>query len=156
MEIINTEYHGWECLPQMKKLCDAVGMVAQYKYEINNCVRTSSVEEIVSAYRDMISEIQSILDDLDRNYTNVKFVTKKKAIQLNNTQMKMVGGCCICGDYYETAPFSIAKYEEWVDAEVRGIVILIQNQFPELSRGDREFLITGISPRGWVEMFGEL
>ena len=79
----------------------------------------------------------------------------KKAIQLNNTQMKMVGDCCICGDHYETAPFSIAKYEEWVDAETKGTVILVQNQFPELSRDDREFLITGISPRGWVKMFGE-
>lgn len=76
MEIIKTRYDGWECLPQMKKLCDAVGMVAQYKYEINNCVRTSSVEEIVNAYRNMISEMQDILDDLD-NYTNVEFVTNE-------------------------------------------------------------------------------
>lgn len=76
MRIINTEHDGWQCLPQMKDLCAAAGAVAEYKYEINNCVRTSSVEEIVNAYRNMISEMQDILDDLD-NYTNVEFVTNE-------------------------------------------------------------------------------
>ena len=76
MKIIKTRHDGWECLPQMKDLCDATGMVAQYKYEINNCVRTSSVEKIVIAYREMISEMENILDDLE-NYTNVEFVTNE-------------------------------------------------------------------------------
>ena len=76
MKIIKTEHDGWECLPQLKDLCDTTGLVAQYKYEINNCVRTSSVEEIVNAYRNMISEMQDILDDLD-NYTNIEFVTNE-------------------------------------------------------------------------------
>lgn len=32
---------------------------------------------------------------------------------------------------------------------------LIQNAFPELSAGEREFLITGITPEEWNELFSE-
>ena len=31
----------------------------------------------------------------------------------------------------------------------------IQDAFPELSSEQREFIKSGISPKGWVEMFGE-
>jgi len=30
----------------------------------------------------------------------------------------------------------------------------IQDALPELSTGDREFLISGFSPEGWKQMFG--
>lgn len=32
----------------------------------------------------------------------------------------------------------------------------IQYAMPSLSAGDREFLISGISPEGWEEFFGEV
>lgn len=32
---------------------------------------------------------------------------------------------------------------------------LVQDAFPTLSKEDREFLISGISPEGWVKTFGE-
>jgi hypothetical protein len=32
---------------------------------------------------------------------------------------------------------------------------LIQNAFPNMSAEDREFLMTGITPDAWKEMFGE-
>jgi hypothetical protein len=31
----------------------------------------------------------------------------------------------------------------------------VQNCFPEMDRGNREFLISGISPEGWRKMFGD-
>ena len=31
----------------------------------------------------------------------------------------------------------------------------VQEAFPDVSPGDREFLITGTSPAGWDSMFGE-
>lgn len=30
----------------------------------------------------------------------------------------------------------------------------VQNAFPNMSAGDREFLISGISPKGWEQTFG--
>ena len=33
---------------------------------------------------------------------------------------------------------------------------LIQNAMPELSAGEREFLISGITPKEWNETFGEI
>jgi len=32
---------------------------------------------------------------------------------------------------------------------------LIQNAMPDLSREDREFLISGTSPEGWKQLFGD-
>lgn len=32
--------------------------------------------------------------------------------------------------------------------------VLIQDAFPNMSREDREFIITGYSPEGWNEIFG--
>lgn len=31
----------------------------------------------------------------------------------------------------------------------------IQDEFPELTADEREFLMTGITPEEWTEMFGE-
>lgn len=32
---------------------------------------------------------------------------------------------------------------------------LVQNVFPHLTAGDREFLVTGITEQEWAEVFGE-
>lgn len=32
---------------------------------------------------------------------------------------------------------------------------MIQNAFPEMSADDREFLLSGISPAGWKQMFAD-
>lgn len=32
----------------------------------------------------------------------------------------------------------------------------IQDMLPDMPRGDREFLISGFSPEGWDDMFGDL
>ena len=37
----------------------------------------------------------------------------------------------------------------WIDGE------LIQNVMPQLSAGEREFIISGILPEDWDEMFGK-
>jgi hypothetical protein len=39
--------------------------------------------------------------------------------------------------------------EKWADGE------LIQNAMPSVSKGDREFIKTGSSPRDWADAFGE-
>lgn len=41
------------------------------------------------------------------------------------------------------------QLKRWQDGE------LIQNAMPELSADDREFLMTGITPEEWGEVFGK-
>jgi len=74
MHIIDTKHDGWDCLPEMKDLSACTDMVARYKYEIDNCVRSSSVKDIVDAYRHMISEMEYTLRELEK-LTDVEFVT---------------------------------------------------------------------------------
>jgi hypothetical protein len=61
----------------------------------------------------------------------------------------MTGKCIITKEDYQTQPFNKTDYHMWVGGE------LIQNCFPYLSLEDREFMISGISPKGWEQIFGE-
>lgn len=45
--------------------------------------------------------------------------------------------------------YPIEGFTNWIT----GKKILIQNAMPDVSREDREFLISGISPKGWKKMF---
>ena len=58
------------------------------------------------------------------------------------------GNCVITGEHY-TVMASMRGIREWMSGK------LIQQALPELSPGDREFLISGISPNGWMEMYAE-
>ena len=49
-------------------------------------------------------------------------------------------------NYILTVPTK--KYKQWKSGG------LIQNIFPELSREEREFLISGCTPGEWAELFG--
>lgn len=53
-------------------------------------------------------------------------------------------------DNYETKPFSYEKFLSWQSGKG-----CIQDVFPKLSSDDREFLMTGITPDEWDELFGE-
>ena len=58
------------------------------------------------------------------------------------------GPCAVTKELYKvTAPKAA------VDAWSRGV--LIQDAMPDLSPGDREFLVSGISPAGWDQLFRE-
>ena len=54
---------------------------------------------------------------------------------------------------FDNHPFSIttkvSDANRWINGES------IQNCFPHLSAGDREILLSGISPNHWNEIFGE-
>lgn len=45
-------------------------------------------------------------------------------------------------------PISEKQLEEWMKGET-----MIQDAFPNLSAGEREFLLTGIHPDEWKETF---
>ena len=60
------------------------------------------------------------------------------------------GVCTSTGNKYTTAPFSTIGYMSWILNESN-----IQDCLAELSLDDREFLISGLSPQGWLDIFGE-
>lgn len=63
----------------------------------------------------------------------------------------IMGECCRTGEEYTTSSFNLIGYMSWyLDNN------LIQECLPELSDEDREFLISGLSPKGWYELFGEI
>ena len=59
----------------------------------------------------------------------------------------MTGKCVVTGEDYQTQPFNKSDYHKWIEGA------LIQNCFPYLSLNDREFMLSGISPKGWEQTF---
>ena len=70
-------------------------------------------------------------------------------IQLDNGMGMAIGPCYKTGQEYSTKAFNLIGYMSWILKEDN-----IQVCLPELSDEDREFLISGISPNGWNEIFG--
>lgn len=46
-------------------------------------------------------------------------------------------------------PVTVEQIEDWLNGA------LIQDAMPNISADDREFIMTGITPEEWDEMFGE-
>jgi hypothetical protein len=71
-------------------------------------------------------------------------------VRVGNGRVKAVGPCSMSGEKYSTREFSEGGYMSWILQED-----LIQNLLPELNSDDREFLITGISPKSWDVLMDE-
>lgn len=55
-----------------------------------------------------------------------------------------------------TADFDIKRIANYLFARINGVRIgLVQNVFPTMSKEDREFLLTGITPEMWARIFPE-
>lgn len=67
-------------------------------------------------------------------------------IKENGNTLTISGPCIVTGETY-TVTCSIEGFNKWRQGE------LIQNALPSLSADDREFLISGISPKGWEITF---
>lgn len=59
------------------------------------------------------------------------------------------GHCVFTGVHYTVRNIPEAQWQKYLGGE------LVQRAFPTMSRDDREFLISGISPTGWKETFKE-
>ena len=66
-----------------------------------------------------------------------------------NGETFIVGTCMITGERYEVGPINRNKLIDWSRGE------LIQVALRDMSNEDREFLISGTSPKGWNQIFGE-
>jgi hypothetical protein len=47
------------------------------------------------------------------------------------------------------------RIEDWFALRALGTAPYVQNAFPDLDAGQREFLMTGSTPAEWTEYFGE-
>lgn len=59
--------------------------------------------------------------------------------------LKIEGRCVFTGEYYSVL-VKPEQYRAWQNGTVA------QEAFPDLSADDREFIISGISPKGWALM----
>lgn len=67
--------------------------------------------------------------------------------EFRGDKVTVTGNCLVTGEEYSvTVPRH--GYLRWRNGT------LAQDAFPTVSLNDREFLISGTSPRGWEEMFG--
>lgn len=69
---IQTTHDGWKCVPELYKALEYIHSMNHYVYEIENCVRSSNLEDMV---RDMISEMTCFISVLNQIDTNREFVT---------------------------------------------------------------------------------
>ena len=65
-----------------------------------------------------------------------------------NEKLTISGKCSITGKMYSTAKVKRADWEKFKNG---GKIMLC---LPYLSEDDREFLISGVSPQGWNQVYG--
>lgn len=68
---------------------------------------------------------------------------------IGDKQITIIGRCVVTKQ-----PYSVTVWENDMAKFEKGEG-LIQNIFPYLSNGDREFIKSGISPEGWKKLFKE-
>ena len=65
--IVNTTEDGWDCEPKLKLAVNAIEKCHHFKYEIENCVRSSELDYMVYDMRDYLKEAICYLDEIDIN-----------------------------------------------------------------------------------------
>ncbi len=72
--VIKTIEDGWDCVPELKEAVETIEELDTYKYEINNCVRVTELDHIVSEMKDILEEALSKLEniDTDREFETVE------------------------------------------------------------------------------------
>ena len=73
MSEIKTTEDGWDCVPELKEAVEKIEELDSYKYEINNCVRSTELNHIVVEMKEMMEEAIEILDkiNIDREFITV-------------------------------------------------------------------------------------
>ena len=72
MTTIKTQEDGWDCNTDVLELASLLDDLDALRYEINNCVRQSSLEEIVNQFAEIANELVRTTDSID---TNVEYET---------------------------------------------------------------------------------
>ena len=67
MSVRATTEDGWDCEPKLKEAVEKIEELDHYKYEINNCVRSSELDEMVIDMIEMLEDAIRILHSIDTN-----------------------------------------------------------------------------------------
>ena len=72
MRTIKTNTDGWDCVPELKEVADILEGLREEKYEIDNCVRKTSLTNMVTQLRE---QLQKALDELEYIDIDVEYKT---------------------------------------------------------------------------------
>ena len=64
-EVIKTIEDGWDCVPQLKQAADCLEEARDEKYEIDNCVRDTELEDLVTNLKEKLEKAIEYLDEID-------------------------------------------------------------------------------------------
>lgn len=67
-----TRTDGWDCVPELKDATSLLREIQHEIYEVNNCVRQTKLEDLVS---EMISKLKETVELLEEIDTDVEYVT---------------------------------------------------------------------------------
>tara|TARA_Y100001937_G_scaffold88533_1_gene119729 strand:- start:1720 stop:2034 length:315 start_codon:yes stop_codon:yes gene_type:complete len=62
-----------------------------------------------------------------------------------------ISGICVITNKHHAVNVLTADWKKWAEDRTRSI----EESFPELEQEDAEWLISGISPKGWEAFFGK-
>jgi hypothetical protein len=65
MKKIKTRHDGWDCVPELMRAAECIDETARDVYEIQNCVRSCELDDLVLSIRDRLQEAIEWLDDID-------------------------------------------------------------------------------------------
>jgi hypothetical protein len=60
-----TTEDGWDCVPELREVVEILNYNDTIKYEINNCVRTSTLSQMVDEMRESLEEAIERLNKID-------------------------------------------------------------------------------------------
>ena len=67
MSIVETIEDGWDCEPLLKEAVEKIEELDHHKYEINNCVRETELDQMVVEMVEMMEDAIEILNGIDVN-----------------------------------------------------------------------------------------
>ena len=75
MKKIETTTDGWDCVPELMRAAECIDDTARDVYEIQNCARSSELDDLVLSIRDRLQEAIEWLDGID---TECEYITKEQ------------------------------------------------------------------------------
>ena len=75
MKTIRTYEDGWDCIPQLKEVSEILDDARHEKYEIDNCVRQTELEDLVINLKEKLEEAIYILDKIN---LDVEIIQKER------------------------------------------------------------------------------
>ena len=63
--IQNTTEDGWGWVPELTEVVRKIESLDNYKYEINNCVRLSGLDDMIAEMKELLEDALEKLDEID-------------------------------------------------------------------------------------------